>query len=234
MSKKLTELFLELAQPDDNGVSRWVYVSEFTGKYKDLVLGNGSAWCRKDKGELSKKYIIVFDKKKTKGNSIDAIKLDGFNNEDKGTQYIRKDIKDYYKKKKCIINGTSKPEVDHKNGRKNDPRVMNPATQIMEDFQPLSKAANDAKRQHCKNCKKTGIRYDAKQLGYSISYISGNEKHNGKVDGCIGCYWYDPVYFRSFLKPDKGLSNEAINKIDNLDNSNNPILEKVVALSVEK
>jgi hypothetical protein len=30
------ELFLELAKPDGSGKSRWVDVSEFTGKYKAL------------------------------------------------------------------------------------------------------------------------------------------------------------------------------------------------------
>lgn len=47
---------------------------------------------------------------------------------------------------------------------------MNTATQTLEDFQPLSKPANDAKRQFCKECKRTGIRYDAKQLGYTVSF----------------------------------------------------------------
>ena len=37
------ELFLKLAKPDDNGVSRWVKSSEFVGDYKDLALGNGGS-----------------------------------------------------------------------------------------------------------------------------------------------------------------------------------------------
>lgn len=41
MSKSKKELFLELAQPDKNGVSRWVSVREFVGKYQGLQLGNG-------------------------------------------------------------------------------------------------------------------------------------------------------------------------------------------------
>ncbi len=41
MSKSKKELFLELAQPDKNGVSRWVSVTEFVGKYQGLQLGNG-------------------------------------------------------------------------------------------------------------------------------------------------------------------------------------------------
>ncbi|GAA8506258.1 hypothetical protein HpDR57_19170 [Helicobacter pylori] len=36
MSKSKKELFLELAQPDKNGVSRWVSVTEFVGKYQGL------------------------------------------------------------------------------------------------------------------------------------------------------------------------------------------------------
>ncbi|EJB48954.1 iceA1 [Helicobacter pylori Hp M2] len=36
MSKSKKELFLELAQPDENGVSRWVSVREFVGKYQGL------------------------------------------------------------------------------------------------------------------------------------------------------------------------------------------------------
>ena len=73
-----TELFLELAKPDENGVSCWVSATEFVGKYKELQLGNGGSWCRAS-STLAKKYIVEFDKKITKGNSIDRIKLNGFN-----------------------------------------------------------------------------------------------------------------------------------------------------------
>ena len=77
---------------------------------------------------------------------------------------------------------------------------MNIATQKMDDFQALSKAANDAKRQFCKECRRTGIRYDAKKLGYPVSYYEGNEQHNGNEDVCIGCFWYDPIEFRKHLR----------------------------------
>lgn len=46
MKKSKTEIFLELAKPNENGISRWVSVSEFVGKYKTLALGNGGSWCR--------------------------------------------------------------------------------------------------------------------------------------------------------------------------------------------
>ena len=37
-----TELFLQLAKPDNNGVSRWVDTTEFVGAFADLKFGNGA------------------------------------------------------------------------------------------------------------------------------------------------------------------------------------------------
>ncbi len=82
---------------------------------------------------------------------------------------------------------------------KNEDRVMENTDQRLSDFQPLSKAANDAKRQFCKECKRTGIRYDAKKLGYPMSYYAGTAHHNNEEDACVGCFWYDPIEFRKHL-----------------------------------
>lgn len=86
---------------------------------------------------------------------------------------------------------------------KNEDRVMRNVDQHLSDFQPLSKAANDAKRQFCKECKQTGIRYDAKQLGYPMSYYKGSARHNGEENACVGCFWYDPLEFRKHLTEKK-------------------------------
>ncbi|MBQ2778707.1 MAG: hypothetical protein IJF46_02910, partial [Bacteroidaceae bacterium] len=51
-----TDLFIELAHPDKDGKSRWVYTKEFIGKYAELQLGNGGSWCRAS-SSLAKKYI---------------------------------------------------------------------------------------------------------------------------------------------------------------------------------
>lgn len=192
-----TELFIQLAQPNSNGVSRWVSVLEFVGKYACLTFGNGASWARKE-STLARKYVIEFDKSISSGNGIDRIRLNGFNNGDY-SQYIRADIKKAIKAKRCVVLGTSNPEVDHKNGMKNEGRVMRNENQCLEDFQPLSKAANDAKRQFCKECRQTGIRYDAKLLGYPISYYSGVAEHHNEENSCIGCYWYDPLEFKKHL-----------------------------------
>lgn len=201
MTKKKTriELFLELAKPDNNWVSRWVRKTEFIWDYSDLYFENWCSWGRSD-WSLAKKYIVEFDKSLTQWNRVDAIRLNWFNNDSFWTQGIRKDIWDFYSKKRCLILDTWKPEVDHKNGWKNSKRVMNKETQEFWDFQPLSKAANDAKRQHCKNCKKTWVRFDAKKLGYPISYYTWDERHIWDEDWCIWCFWFDPIAFRKKLK----------------------------------
>lgn len=196
-----TELFIKLAQPDANGVSRWVSAREFVGEYADLKFGNGASWARKE-STLAKRYIIEFDKSITPGNGIDRIRLNGFNDGDY-SQHIRADIKKTIKARRCVVLGTSNPEVDHKNGMKNEDRVMRNEDQRLEDFQPLSKAANDAKRQFCKECRRTGIRYDAKLLGCPISYYQGGAKHNCEEDACVGCYWYDPLEFKRHLQEKK-------------------------------
>jgi hypothetical protein len=196
-----TELFLDLAKPDADGKSRWVLASEFVGEYKDLQLGNGGTWCRAS-STLAKKFLVEFEKTITPGNSIDAVRLNGFNTQASFNQNIRQDIKDFYKTKNCVmlgINGNSentKIEIDHKDGRKDDLRVSNPETQKQEDFQPLCKAANDVKRQICKKCKEENRRWDAKNIrGNPYSFYEGDE---GYVEGlgCRGCYQYDPVVYR--------------------------------------
>lgn len=193
-----TELFLKLAQPNEFGFSRWVLVEEFVGEYADLKFGNGASWARKESA-LAKKYKIEFDKSITRGNGIDALRLAGLN-DDETSQYISAAIRKEIKSRRCVILGTSNPEVDHKNGMKNESRVMKNENQKLSDFQPLSKAANDAKRQFCKECKACGIRYDAKLLGYPMSYYFGVAEHHGEENACVGCYWYDPLEFKKHLQ----------------------------------
>ncbi len=195
-----TELFLKLAQPDKNGKSRWVRVEEFVGEYRELKLGNGGSWCRKGSA-LAKQFILEFDKSLTPGNSIDAVRTVGYNDTSSFNQAIRADIKEFYKNKPCVMLGlighseNTRIEIDHKDGRKNNERISNLTTQMKEDFQPLTKAANDAKRQICKKCIETDKRWDARNLeGNPIAYYKGGESL--KENGCVGCYQYDPVEYR--------------------------------------
>ncbi len=218
MTKK--ELFLELAMPSQGGMSRWVSILEFISKYKELRLGNGGSWCRAN-SSLAKEYQIEFDKSITSGNSIDRIRLVGLNIEKNFNQNIRKDIKDFYKIQNCVmlgINGNSentKIEIDHKDGRKNDHRISNLQSQILSDFQPLSKAANDVKRQICKKCKETNKRWSAKNIkGNPYDFYIGDENYSEEL-GCRGCYQYDPVEYRKVLV--KNISELSAKKaVDNV------------------
>jgi len=195
------ELFLELAVPDSEGKSRWVSVTEFTGKYAGLQLGNGGSWCRSS-SPIAKKFHLEVDKTRTKGPAIDAIRTVGYKAERTFNQSIRKDIKDFCGSQRCVMLGVrgfsenTRIEIDHKDGRKNDWRVSDPATQRFDDFQPLCKAANDVKRQICKMCRQTGIRWDATNIeGNPYPFYEGDEHYTEEL-GCIGCYQYDPVEYR--------------------------------------
>ena len=184
-------LFLELALPNAEGFSRPVYVAEFTGKYAALQMGNGGSWCRED-GPLGHQYNIERHKS---GGRIDFIRLHGFKKVP-----IAKPIPAHIRQAilllPCVVLGTSGVEVDHKDGRRDDPRLADIARVTLADFQPLSKAANNAKRQHCKDCRETNERFDAKRLGFSVSQTQGNGVYRGS---CVGCFWYDPVAFRQAL-----------------------------------
>jgi hypothetical protein len=209
-------------------VSRVISRDEFVDEYSPLATTNGNSWgrsdgqfCRKYKlltinasGKLSYKFaftdedVETFGKtmveyhkshyKGSKGNTVVYYQLCG-RNDDSSSNAIRQDIKDALKIKRCPVVDVSNVEIDHKNGRKNNPRVLQLQTQRIDDFQPLSKAANDAKRQHCKTCKDTGKRYSAEHR-FGVAFTSGSADFpEGNVDGCVGCYWYDIEDFHLHL-----------------------------------
>jgi len=177
-------LFLELACPDEFGYSREVLVSEFVGKYSCLKMGHGGDFCRTD-GSLGKKYLINRIKEK---NTIIGVQLMGFNTKRKIEKQIRKDIIKEIKSRKCAVLHISNVEVDHKDGHLDDYENFKPENQKTEQFQPLSKSVNCAKRQHCKKCRETKQRFDATVLGFSKSCWIGNGVYRGS---CVGCYWHD-------------------------------------------
>lgn len=192
--------FEKLFVNTETGFSRAVTVQELVLLHPAFKTTNGMAWCRSDSSYLGKKYNIV----RTQANgSVYSIKIEGFKKAIHSVN-IRGDILRTIQNRKCaILDVTTVIECDHKDGMKNDLSVADTKSQKVEDFQALSKAANDAKRSHCIQCKKTGKRYDAKRLGYKVSFTHGNEQ--SKV--CVGCYWYDPKKFneeisKSFIKED--------------------------------
>ncbi len=199
-TKTKTELFLELAKPDDKGFSKPVKIDRFIGDYEGLILGNGGSWCRTT-STLGKKFIINRIKK---GNKIVAVELAGYNTVPTGKP-IPAHIKRIISKKRCAILAIGRVEVDHKDGHGDDPRLSDIKQVREDDFQPLSKAANDAKRQHCKECRESDKRFDARRLGYSFGYVRGHEVYEGT---CVGCYWHDPYFFNQEISKNSNESND--------------------------
>ena len=192
-NKSKNTLFLELARPNEKGISKWVNISEFKGGYSRLSHANGRDWGRND----DSRFPFKIEQQK-KGNKVVEYRCVGIKYS--LNRSIRSDLIKKIKQQKCLLVGSSKPEVDHKNGRKNDLRVGNLNNQRLSDFQPLSKAANDSKRQHCKSCAKTNKRFDAKILGFEKSFTFGNIDYLESPEGCVGCFWFDVRDFQKKVK----------------------------------
>ena len=198
--KTLGMLFEIIAgvKPDPNDpftyFSEEIEIAELKKIHPEFQTPNGSSWARSDRGYLGNKYKI---KRKMKFGKTFSVKLDGPNkNSVKKHRHIKDEIKSKISNQRCkILDVGSNIEVDHKNGMYNDLSNILLENQNESDFQPLSKAANDAKREHCKKCKKDGKRYDARRLGYKEGWVVGDEN----TDDCIGCYWYDPWKFNNLM-----------------------------------
>lgn len=199
---QLGRAFEKMFVNKDSGFSSEIEIDELAKYHHSFYTTNGGDWCRSNQGYLGSRYNIKRDLRRGR---IFSVKIDGYNKKTKINQSIRSDIFKEIRSKRCaILDIGTNTEVDHKDGMKDDWRLNDKSFQKLDDFQPLSKTANDAKRQHCKRCLETGIRYDAKKLGYSESYVFGNA--NSKT--CVGCYWYDPRAFnkeisKDFIKSDK-------------------------------
>ena len=196
----LFEAYAEINYDADDPTScfsREIKISELKNIHPGFESTNGCQWARSDGSYLGNKYIV---KRPKQNGKVFAIQLDGPNiNSTKKYRGIRKDIRDTITAQRCVILDVgSNIEVDHKNGKYNDLANLSSGSQKISDFQPLSKAANDAKRQHCKNCIKAGKRFDARKLGYKDGWVVGDEL----TSTCIGCYWYDPHRFNQLISKD--------------------------------
>jgi len=174
--------------------SKEIPINELRNIHPGFESTNGCQWARSDGSYLGKKYKI---KRPKIGGKVAAIQLDGPNNNSiKKHREIRKDIREAVLSQRCIVlDVKSNIEIDHKNGKYNELSNIDTRNQKLSDFQPLSKAANDAKRQHCKECIRDGKRYDARRLGYKEGWVVGDEN----TAPCIGCYWYDPKRFNELI-----------------------------------
>lgn len=196
----LFEMYAEVQyNPEDytSCFSREISITELRNIHPGFESTNGCQWARSDGSYLGKRYKI---RRPKKGGKVAAIQLDGPNhNSVKKHRVIRRDIRTKIVQQRCaVLDVSSNIEVDHKNGKYDDLSNIALDGQKITDFQPLSKAANDAKRQHCKQCIRDGKRYDARRLGYKEGWVVGDEN----TAPCIGCYWYDPRRFNQLISKD--------------------------------
>lgn len=177
----LWKLFLNLANPDENGYSREVFVDEFIGGFEPLRFGNGGNWLRKG-STIDKKY---------KNGKINSITLKGFNDKNYINRNIPVNIRNYFSGIPSILSHIRIDLViDHKNGR----YLYN--SKNVKDYQVLTNGENLVKRQYCKICKNTNIRFDAKDLGFNKSVIEGSLMYENDLS-CKGCFWFDIKEFRN-------------------------------------
>ncbi len=194
----LADYLESIMQIDNNGGSDWYNVLELNKKAINKgfqpIRGNGSPVFQKDRG-FGKKYEI--EKSRENSGALHKIRTRGFSsyfNRNRGVN-IPKEIRAKLVNQACVHCGSNHViEIDHCNGRK-DPDIK-----IEEsEFQPLCKHCNALKRERCKKCESTGRRFDAKDLGYSVSYLS-SKHYAGAREGCRGCYMYRPIEFKKALK----------------------------------
>ena len=192
MKKSVCDVFLENVTIDENGWTNIVLIDDLIKIDERFKSNNGCQWARKG-SKLDKLYNlnrVHANEVGGKGNKVVGIQLQGFKDK-KENHSIPTIVKKALKGKPCVVTGviTSDMEIDHKNGKYDSENYD------IDDFQPMSKAANDAKREHCKRCNSSNIRFKASILGFSLDYIEGNENS----PSCVGCFWYDPIAFRKAL-----------------------------------
>ena len=180
-----------LFQPDKNGYSRKVSREE--------IENSNLTWSQNGNGRRNvyfqvQKYKWVAER--GKGNKVISLKLDGLNESVILNQTIRKDIKDklYTQTRSnfaptCLVSLVDKDkEIDHRWGRKDSPlydRINDTSKQTIDDFQLLSHSHNQFKREQCKKCTMTNIRFDDTIWDDSV--------------GCSGCPLAQPELYKGVL-----------------------------------
>lgn len=183
MRPNLTKV-INLFCPNENGVSDWITIEQ--------VIDAGLKWTsngnvRRNVAFNVTEFYWEFDKVK---NKIERMRLIGVNDELAFQQRIRKDIVDELRQQRksnfapdCIVDLVDNDkEIDHRWGRKDDLQFIHIGdvkNQSIDDFQLLSHSHNQFKRQKCKECVSTNVRFDGQ------IYTT-----------CVGCPLAQPELYR--------------------------------------
>jgi hypothetical protein len=190
-----------LFDPNADGFSREVSVTEFEEVglpwTKNGNTRHGLPW-------NDDRYLWEF----TRGSrrEILGIKMVGWNpNRVERSRPIRNDIREALQNKPCVVCGSrSSIVIDHKNDLYNDIRVLDAATQTIDDFQPLCNHCNLQKRQVSVEMRRTGKRYPATNIPsvavFGVDFILGDESYDPEdPNATMGSYWHDPVAFMAVV-----------------------------------
>lgn len=192
---------INLFQPDENGCSEWKSIDE--------ILNAGLSWS--NNGNVRRgiafnvyEYNWEFRRKNNRSNSvITEMRLNGHNLVSALNNHIRSDIVNELKKQNvsnfavdCIVPLVDQDkEIDHRWGRKECKKyeyLNDVSLQSINDFQLLSHSHNQYKRQQCKKCKETNLRYlPPNAMNFAIGTIDWDEEI-----GCNGCPLAEPELYR--------------------------------------
>lgn len=180
------------------GCSDWHYISALEKSTGLSLRGNGSAQLQNDRG-LGKLYVIEkqYGAGANGARTIESVRTIGHahHHQSHRGSGIPKAVRAWLAGKPCSFCGTTAQlEADHRDGRK-DP-LPEP---LPGDFQALCKHCNGLKREACKACLKSGVRFDARTLGYRVSQWTGSATFEPREPRCRGCIWHDPLAFRQRL-----------------------------------
>jgi hypothetical protein len=198
------DVFAIISDLDVNtGVSNWIDIDELSsafvdGGFEPIQQGNGTGiegsegaprFCN---CKRSKKLIweSIFVKGKLK-----SVRVNGYKKEDIVSTTIPASIRNEFENVN-ICNWTLLPvggnnmslrkEIDHRWGNKQKHNHND-----VSDYQVVSKLFNDFKRQECKKCIETGVRYKHPEK----EFVFGCQTYEDNV-GCQGCPLAQPELYR--------------------------------------
>lgn len=209
-TKKNAKLVDEIFRPNkETGISEWKTREEL--EETALKLGYNGLMRHGVCFGVPKFLWDTKRKNDNKNNKIIAIRTIGFDTNLHFSRNINPEIRNHYKGSLCVVCGNKDIVIDHKNDLYNDPRVLNPNTQTIDDFQPLCNSCNLRKRQVCKKSKELGKRYKATLIPmlsiFGIDFIEGDETFDeSNPKAMVGTYWYDPKKFMEYI-------NKTISKV---------------------
>jgi hypothetical protein len=198
------DVFAVVSELDETtGISNWIDVDELSssfvvGGYEPIQQGNGTGI---DGSEGAPRFCnckrakkLIWESNFSKGK-LKSIRTNGYKKEEVVStnipSFVRTSLQNIN-----ICNWTLMPlggsnislrkEIDHRWGNK-----QKHSHDSVDDYQVVSKLFNDFKRQECKKCIETGMRYEHPEK----NFVFGCQTYDDTV-GCGGCPLAQPELYR--------------------------------------